>query len=292
MTKSEARKRALVYAKQTARLVRLGVIDSQRIGFRTQASVLSAYRRHRDPIQVLRDKTQPLVKLLRDGMVVSYLVGLQRQTGQRIVAAGSPYTETRRALQRHLKMDRVTLVELEKLYGVTATRVVATATASVEHKLQEAITGLVERGAHVREGVQGLSAAFEAAGMTPRNSFTYEAIFRTQTQIAYNAGAWNANQDPAIREILWGYQYSAIGDARTRPSHAALDGMILPVDHELWQTHFPPNGWACRCQAIEIFRESKIVIPPDSVVYKGKEVRVGPDEGFAYNPANLLRAVA
>ncbi|NTV80668.1 MAG: hypothetical protein HGA24_04505, partial [Candidatus Aminicenantes bacterium] len=40
---------------------------------------------------------------------------------------------------------------------------------------------------------------------------------------------------------------NAILDGVTRPLHRAWNGTILPVDHAWWKTHFPPNGWRCRC---------------------------------------------
>ena len=42
-------------------------------------------------------------------------------------------------------------------------------------------------------------------------------------------------------------RYVAVLDARTRPEHRAWHGLILPIDHPLWDTHYPPNGWGCRC---------------------------------------------
>jgi uncharacterized protein with gpF-like domain len=34
-------------------------------------------------------------------------------------------------------------------------------------------------------------------------------------------------------------------DDRTRLAHAALNGMILPADHEFWRDHVPPWGFNC-----------------------------------------------
>jgi len=42
-------------------------------------------------------------------------------------------------------------------------------------------------------------------------------------------------------------EYSTVGDDAVRDSHAALDGVIQPVDSDFWDTHYPPNGWGCRC---------------------------------------------
>lgn len=41
--------------------------------------------------------------------------------------------------------------------------------------------------------------------------------------------------------------YNSMEDARVRPTHAALDGLVLPVDDPWWATHTPPWDWGCRC---------------------------------------------
>lgn len=42
-------------------------------------------------------------------------------------------------------------------------------------------------------------------------------------------------------------KYSTARDARVRPSHRSLDGVVKPVDSPFWDRWFPPNGWHCRC---------------------------------------------
>lgn len=50
-------------------------------------------------------------------------------------------------------------------------------------------------------------------------------------------------------------EYHSMGDDHVRPTHAALNGIVLPVDHEFWQTHFPPWEFGCRCQVISISQD-------------------------------------
>lgn len=45
-------------------------------------------------------------------------------------------------------------------------------------------------------------------------------------------------------------EYQTVGDDRVRPEHAAWDGITRPADDAWWQTHYPPNGWLCRCLAV------------------------------------------
>ncbi len=70
-------------------------------------------------------------------------------------------------------------------------------------------------------------------------------IFDTNIRMAYARGRWERIE--RLREAMPWLRYVAVQDARTRPDHLAWHGTILPVDHPFWQTHYPPNGWKCRC---------------------------------------------
>lgn len=77
-----------------------------------------------------------------------------------------------------------------------------------------------------------------------------ETIFRTNMQTAYAAGAWQEIQ--AQKEIAPFLMYDAIDDFRTRPAHKAWDQTVLPVDSTWWSSHYPPNGYNCRCSVIQL----------------------------------------
>lgn len=80
-----------------------------------------------------------------------------------------------------------------------------------------------------------------------------KTIFRTNVQSAYAAGQWEQIQEQKdVAEFL---MYDAVDDHRTRPQHADWDGTVLPVDHDWWTTHYPPNGWNCRCGVIQLSAE-------------------------------------
>lgn len=79
-----------------------------------------------------------------------------------------------------------------------------------------------------------------------------ETIFHTNMQTAYQAGRWKAIE--RNKKSLPYLQYSSVLDNRTRPSHAVLHGLVFPVDHEFWSSHYPPNGFNCRCTAIQLSR--------------------------------------
>lgn len=72
-----------------------------------------------------------------------------------------------------------------------------------------------------------------------------KTIFQTNMQSAYMAGRFREFSENTEARPYW--QYVAIRDRRTRPSHAALDGKVFRWDDPIWKVIWPPNGYNCRC---------------------------------------------
>ncbi len=70
-------------------------------------------------------------------------------------------------------------------------------------------------------------------------------IFYTNTRVAYNVGRAQAQYQLPDAVYL---RYVAILDSRVRPKHAKNHGIIRHRDDPFWATHYPPNGWNCRCR--------------------------------------------
>lgn len=80
-----------------------------------------------------------------------------------------------------------------------------------------------------------------------------QTIYRTNMQTAYMAGQWDSIVDQA--ELAPFLLYDAVDDFRTRTEHAGWDGVILPITDAWWQTHYPPNGWNCRCTVVQLSQD-------------------------------------
>ena len=80
-------------------------------------------------------------------------------------------------------------------------------------------------------------------------------IFDTNLRMAHARGRWERIQ--ALKEEMPYLRYVATLDARTRPEHARWHGTVLRVDDPWWRTHYPPNGWRCRC-AVQQLSESDL----------------------------------
>lgn len=79
-----------------------------------------------------------------------------------------------------------------------------------------------------------------------------QTIFETNIKTSYAAGDWAQIQQ--TKDDAPFVMYDAVGDANTRPEHAAWDGLVLSVDDPWLQTHSPPNDWGCRCGLIQLSR--------------------------------------
>ena len=82
-----------------------------------------------------------------------------------------------------------------------------------------------------------------------------ETTFWSNVRSARAAGQWNRIQRTKGSRPYLVYVRSVA--ERKRPEHLAWVGTILPVDHPWWQSHFPPNGWGCKCSVQQLDQEDR-----------------------------------
>lgn len=126
-------------------------------------------------------------------------------------------------------------------------------------------------------------------------------IYDTNTRQAYAAGQWDRIE--RTKRALPYLRYVTKRDDRVRPLHASWDNVTLPVDDPFWQTHYPPNGWRCRCRVVQVsqadydkgrapgggpmVKQRPAVLTTDFTNRRTGEVTqvpAGVDPGFAFNP--------
>lgn len=71
-------------------------------------------------------------------------------------------------------------------------------------------------------------------------------IYETNMRQSYNAGRFAQLQHLKKMRPFWRYKH-ADGEKYPRPLHEAWNNLVLSADDPWWQTHFPANGWGCKC---------------------------------------------
>ena len=99
---------------------------------------------------------------------------------------------------------------------------------------------------------------------------------------AIMAAKWEEFSKTGDRYLL---QYRTVGDNRVRPAHAALHGVTLPMSDPFWEQHYPPNGWRCRCDVVQVRRGKYPVTDHDEAMALGEDAMGTDTSGmFRFNP--------
>ncbi len=307
MASKQSEKRAAIALRDIDKLARRGVRGTRSLSKSLRSTVIRGFQNGRDVSDVIREELEDWKELFLDGLVVAHLSGRLRQetiarraVNQRRRAAGivfaSVFDSAVSFLTNRLQMTDAALDDLEDVYGPRAATIVDEVGDVVDPRVQVAVRDAVREGLTVPEATARIREAFDAAGVTVENPHLFEQIFRTQSQMAYSAGAENAWRDPDMDAVLWGFEYVPVGDDRVRPNHAELDGFRATKDDPIWRSHTPPNGFNCRCQKVAILKGDPLATPdpPPGIVtieVDGEPFTIepGPDKDFDFNPGDVFR---
>ena len=171
--------------------------------------------------------------------------------------------------------------------------------------LVEDLKGAVEAAIADGETLESFRRRFD--DIVERHGWAYNGnrnwrtrvIYDTNLSTSYGAGRWAQATAASASRPFWRYRHSPASE-HPRQDHLAWNGLVLPADDERWRTHWPPNGWGCKCYVETLSRRDMDRLslavdnaPPmgwrDVVVGRGasrREVRVpaGIDPGFGYAP--------
>ncbi len=164
--------------------------------------------------------------------------------------------------------------------------------------LQKAVQKAIERGATLAAFRKDFDRIVQKHGWSYRGSrgWRTRVIFETNLRTSYQAGRFAQLQ----RFDFWQYHHSPASED-PRPEHLGWDGLVLPKTDPFWQTHYPPNGWGCKCTVTGMSKETmhrKGLSPDRSPEIRWRRVRVGRggpsprmvrvpegvDPGWAYAP--------
>jgi hypothetical protein len=93
-----------------------------------------------------------------------------------------------------------------------------------------------------------------------------KTIYDTNLRSAYQEGRRERSQVSTSHPYL---MYRVGNSRHHRQEHLAWDGLVLPKDDPWWNSHYPPNGWGCKCWTMAVSEERKrrleksgVAVPP------------------------------
>ena len=101
------------------------------------------------------------------------------------------------------------------------------------------------------------------------------------------AARWQQIQKDGDRYDL---QYRTAEDEHVRESHRLLHGITLPPSDPFWDKYFPPNGWGCRCTAVQVRKGKYPLTDPQFAMLKGDNcTEANKQKIFRSNPGKELK---
>jgi uncharacterized protein with gpF-like domain len=166
---------------------------------------------------------------------------------------------------------------------------------------REAVDAAIADGTSLNEFRKGFDTIVERYGWqyTGGRNWRSRVIFETNVRTAYAAGRWHQMTDKESLSSRPYLEYHHGDSMDPRPQHLAWNGLVLPADDPWWKTHYPPNGWGCKCTVFALSErdmqrlgKSKPDTAPDDGTYTWENKRTGEvhtvpngiDPGWAYNP--------
>ncbi|MBL4832607.1 MAG: minor capsid protein [Pseudomonas sp.] len=96
-------------------------------------------------------------------------------------------------------------------------------------------------------------------------------IFNTNKHAAYAAGRWQQLQ--RVKKYRPFLMYMTVHDGNVRDEHLQWHGKVYHIDDPFWKTHYPPNGWSCRCYVLSLSKSE----------VKRRGLKISKSEGFEAN---------
>lgn len=171
----------------------------------------------------------------------------KRPQAQRIAVR---FAEAIDALRRRLALGSEEWRALQAAEDETARRAADDVLKAVTRDLLEAVLKAIEDGTTFeafRADYDRIVA--EHGWRSPRGAGWHaQLVYRMQTSLSFAAGRREqAERLEAARPGTYFGRLVTVGDHRVRHTHAQMHGIILPIGDTYWETHWPPNGFNCRC---------------------------------------------
>ena len=138
------------------------------------------------------------------------------------------------------------------------------------HELNEAFPSMLDENGNKKtferflNDVQKINDTYNANYLHAEYNFVQAS--------ATMAAKWEQFREDGDQYYL---QYRTAKDDKVRPEHAALDGVTLPPSDSFWDTYYPPNGWNCRCNVIQVRKQKYTATEHSEAMNRGEEAMNG-----------------
>ena len=177
-----------------------------------------------------------------------------------------PPTEAIKWFEELVPLTKEDLAKVAREATAKAYTIAGIEDRDVIKRVQDKVSEYLKEGKTLADWKQDYGQIREEAGLDPVKGYQAEATFRDSTHRAYGAGRVRTANAPEVREHVWGYEYMATMDDRTRPEHAALNGFTAERDDPFWVSHTPPWEYGCRCVAVAV---TKLAAELEGIEAKG-----------------------
>ena len=161
--------------------------------------------------------------------------------------------------------------EAHRLIAETLKQLKTAIASGVPHEVPETVRYALENNAFIFSGFKafhtlrevGLSLVTDKGDIKPFETFRRDveavnnrynhnylyAEYNHAVGASLMAARWQKIESDGDRYDL---QYRTAQDDRVREDHAILHGTTLPPSDPFWSLYLPPNGWNCRCTAVQV----------------------------------------
>ncbi|MDA8258331.1 MAG: phage minor head protein [Betaproteobacteria bacterium] len=151
-----------------------------------------------------------------------------------------------------------------------------------------AVDRAISEGKSIQAFRKDFDAIVDKHGWSYRGEYNWRTrtIYRTNMATSYAAGRLAQLNDGGFTHWMYRHSDSVVSP---RPLHVSWNKLALPADDPWWNSHYPPNGWGCKCYVVGVSRAAGERIggrfepaQDDGVEPDGRPK--GIDKGWDYQP--------
>lgn len=199
--------------------------------------------------------------------------------------------------------------EARRLIAETLRQIKRGIDSGVPHEVPEVVRHALENNAFIFSGFKafhtlrevGLSLVTDKGDIKPFETFRRDveavnnrynhnylyAEYNHAVGASLMAARWQQIEADGDRYDL---QYRTAQDDRVREDHAILHGTTLPPSDPFWSLYLPPNGWNCRCTAVQVRKGKYPQSDPALSMLRGNNcTEAAKQQIFRFNPGKDLQ---